>query len=102
VSLRIDAQGKTFSHALLTMKVTVPEGLVKAAERGDKEDGSVKKPDAAATASPAKPRKSGVRSKEKKAAPRKGAARPAKSAGRSSARSRPKAPRKTVSRRARR
>ena len=46
VSLRIDAQGKTLSHALLTMKVTVPQALVRAAERGDAEDGKVVKAEA--------------------------------------------------------
>jgi nucleoid-associated protein YgaU len=35
VSLRLDAQGKTLSHALLTMPITVPAALVAAAERGD-------------------------------------------------------------------
>ncbi|MEQ1831486.1 MAG: acyclic terpene utilization AtuA family protein [Candidatus Eisenbacteria bacterium] len=35
VSLRLDAQGKTLSHALLSMEVTVPRALVEAAERGD-------------------------------------------------------------------
>ena len=35
VSLRLDAQGKTMSHALLTMPITVPAALVAAAERGD-------------------------------------------------------------------
>jgi hypothetical protein len=38
VSLRLDAQGKTLSHALLAMEVTVPQALVDAAERGDRED----------------------------------------------------------------
>ncbi|MFM7231376.1 MAG: hypothetical protein ACKO3S_05270, partial [bacterium] len=37
VSLRMDPQGKTLSHALLTMPVRVPAGLVTAAERGDAE-----------------------------------------------------------------
>ncbi len=54
VSLRIDAQGKTLSHALLTMKVTVPQALVKAAERGDAEDGSMPKAEAARPARPAR------------------------------------------------
>ena len=35
VSLRLDAQGKTLSHALLAMEVTVPRGLVDAARRAD-------------------------------------------------------------------
>jgi hypothetical protein len=39
VSLRIDAQGKTLSHALLAMPVSVPQALVDAAQRGDSEDG---------------------------------------------------------------
>lgn len=37
VSLRMDPQGKTLSHALLTLPVRVPAGLVTAAERGDAE-----------------------------------------------------------------
>ncbi|MBI1798192.1 MAG: DUF1446 domain-containing protein [Candidatus Eisenbacteria bacterium] len=39
VSLRLDAQGKTLSHALLAMEVTVPQALLDAAERGDQADG---------------------------------------------------------------
>ncbi len=39
VSLRLDAQGKTLSHALLAMEVTVPRALVAAARRGDAADG---------------------------------------------------------------
>ena len=35
VSLRLDAQGKTLSHALLAMEVRVPQALVDAAERAD-------------------------------------------------------------------
>jgi hypothetical protein len=35
VSLRLDAQGKTLSHALLTMVVRVPRALLEAAARGD-------------------------------------------------------------------
>ena len=35
VSLRLDAQGKTMSHALLAMEVTVPRALLEAAQRGD-------------------------------------------------------------------
>jgi Acyclic terpene utilisation family protein AtuA len=35
VSLRLDAQGKTLSHALLAMEVRVPLALVRAAEAGD-------------------------------------------------------------------
>jgi hypothetical protein len=41
VSLRLDAQGKTLSHALLAMEVRVPKALVDAATRGDAEDGRV-------------------------------------------------------------
>ena len=37
VSLRLDAQGKTLSHALLAMPVRVPRALVEAARRGDRE-----------------------------------------------------------------
>jgi acyclic terpene utilization AtuA family protein len=39
VSLRLDAQGKTLSHALLAMEVTVPRALVAAGKRGDQADG---------------------------------------------------------------
>jgi len=39
VSLRLDAQGKTLSHALLAMEVSVPRALVDAARRGDALDG---------------------------------------------------------------
>jgi len=35
VSLRLDAQGKTLSHALLAMEVRVPQALVDAAARAD-------------------------------------------------------------------
>ncbi len=35
VSLRLDAQGKTLSHALLAMEVDAPQALVAAAERAD-------------------------------------------------------------------
>jgi hypothetical protein len=35
VSLRLDAQGKTLSHALLAMEVTVPRALLEAARDGD-------------------------------------------------------------------
>jgi hypothetical protein len=35
VSLRLDAQGKTLSHALLAMEVVVPKALVTAAEAAD-------------------------------------------------------------------
>jgi hypothetical protein len=48
VSLRLDAQGKTLSHALLAMPVTVSLGLLAAAERGDAEDG-VRRPAERAT-----------------------------------------------------
>ncbi|HTO91645.1 MAG TPA: acyclic terpene utilization AtuA family protein [Candidatus Sulfotelmatobacter sp.] len=40
VSLRLDAQGKTLSHALLAMEVTAPRALLDAAKRGDAADGS--------------------------------------------------------------
>jgi hypothetical protein len=39
VSLRLDAQGKTLSHALLAMEVMAPKALVIAAARGDSQDG---------------------------------------------------------------
>lgn len=37
VSLRLDAQGKTLSHALLAMRVTAPRALLECARRGDNE-----------------------------------------------------------------
>ena len=43
VSLRLDAQGKTLSHALLAMEVMVPRALLDAAQRGDSADGTVVK-----------------------------------------------------------
>src|SRR5258708_775937 len=39
VSLRLDAQGKTLSHALLAIEVSAPRALVEAAARGDQSDG---------------------------------------------------------------
>jgi len=39
VSLRLDAQGKTLSHALLAMEVAAPRALLDAAKRGDAADG---------------------------------------------------------------
>ena len=39
VSLRLDAQGKTLSHALLAMEVSAPRALLDAARRGDQADG---------------------------------------------------------------
>jgi hypothetical protein len=41
VSLRLDAQGKTLSHALLAMKVTVPRALLECARRSDNEHRAV-------------------------------------------------------------
>src|SRR2546425_11586640 len=41
VSLRLDAQGKTLSHALLAMDVRAPRALLAAAARGDAADGRV-------------------------------------------------------------
>jgi hypothetical protein len=38
VSLRLDAQGKTLSHALLAMEVRAPRALLAAAERGNRAD----------------------------------------------------------------
>jgi hypothetical protein len=37
VSLRLDAQGKTLSHALLAMPVRASRALIACAERGDDE-----------------------------------------------------------------
>src|SRR4029077_2201998 len=39
VSLRLDPQGKTLSHALLAMPVKAPGALIDAARRGDALDG---------------------------------------------------------------
>jgi hypothetical protein len=36
VSLRLDAQGKTLSHALMAMEVRAPRALIEAAERADR------------------------------------------------------------------
>ncbi len=44
VSLRLDAQGKTLSHALMAMEVKAPKALIAAARRGDASDGRVSKP----------------------------------------------------------
>jgi len=49
VSLRLDAQGKTLSHALLAMEVAAPRALLDAAKRGDAADGRTV---AAATGAP--------------------------------------------------
>jgi Acyclic terpene utilisation family protein AtuA len=59
VSLRLDAQGKTLSHALLAMGVRAPKALLDAAARGDAADGHVVK----AAASPGA--KAGARAKSK-------------------------------------
>ena len=40
VSLRLDAQGKTLSHALLALEVRAPRALLTAAERPDAEQGA--------------------------------------------------------------
>jgi hypothetical protein len=50
LSLRLDAQGKTLSHALLAMELRVPKALLDAAARGDAEDGRTAKSAAAARA----------------------------------------------------
>ena len=49
VSLRLDAQGKTLSHALLAMEVRVPRTLVTAARRADERDGAVARSGASST-----------------------------------------------------
>jgi hypothetical protein len=41
VSLRLDAQGKTLSHALLAIEVRAPRALIAAAAAGDRTDGQV-------------------------------------------------------------
>jgi hypothetical protein len=51
VSLRLDAQGKTLSHALLALEVEVPRALLDAAARGDAADGRKEHP------APEKPRR---------------------------------------------
>ncbi len=59
VSLRLDAQGKTLSHALLAMEVKAPRALLDAAQRGDARDGKVAAPAAGAPRArvPAGPRR---------------------------------------------
>ena len=47
VSLRLDAQGKTLSHALLAMEVRAPKALLASAKRGDAADGVPEKRGAA-------------------------------------------------------
>jgi hypothetical protein len=42
VSLRLDAQGKTLSHALLAMDVQAPQALIGAASRADRDPASVR------------------------------------------------------------
>jgi len=44
VSLRLDAQGKTLSHALLAMEVRAPQALVDAAARADGAGANAKRP----------------------------------------------------------
>jgi len=73
VSLRLDAQGKTLSHALLAMEVEAPHALVAAARRADAADGSVSKP-----AAPPKPAP-GARSRARRRPP---AGRPPRATGR--------------------
>ncbi len=67
VSLRLDAQGKTLSHALLAMEVRAPRALLTAAKRGDAADGVPVKRAAAATPPRLRP---GVRTRGKRAAKR--------------------------------
>ena len=50
VSLRLDAQGKTLSHALLALEVSAPKALIDAAARGDQSDGQVMRGERAAPA----------------------------------------------------
>jgi hypothetical protein len=57
VSLRLDAQGKTLSHALLAMEVSAPRSLIEAAKRGDKLDGTVIKTPAAKSTKKARARR---------------------------------------------
>lgn len=62
VSLRIDAQGKTYSHALLAMEVRAPRALIAAARRADREaESPARRPSGRAT-----PRTSGGRPKSKR------------------------------------
>jgi len=67
VSLRLDAQGKTLSHALLALEVEVPRALLDAAARGDAADG---KKEHAAHEKPGRGRTAPRRSR---GAPRRGA-----------------------------
>jgi hypothetical protein len=43
VSLRLDAQGKTLSHALLAMEVSAPRALLAAAARENRADGAARR-----------------------------------------------------------
>jgi hypothetical protein len=61
VSLRLDAQGKTLSHALLAMEVAIPRALVDAARRGDATDGRTVAAKAGAVRSTARKRASAGR-----------------------------------------
>ena len=71
VSLRLDAQGKTLSHALLAMEVAVPKTLLDAAKRGDAADGVVVKASARG-AQGAKGARSSTRGARPKPAARRG------------------------------
>ena len=55
VSLRLDAQGKTLSHALLAMEVDAPRALLDAAQRGDAADGTFDRPGARGHAGGSRP-----------------------------------------------
>ena len=70
VSLRLDAQGKTLSHALLAMEVRAPRALVEAAARGDQADGQVERGRAAgARAARGRPRRAAT---PRRGSPRRG------------------------------
>jgi len=68
VSLRLDAQGKTLSHALLAMEVAVPRAMVDAARRVDAMEGRVEKPAPAARgrAGGSKPRTAAKRARRRR------------------------------------
>ncbi|MEO5618868.1 MAG: acyclic terpene utilization AtuA family protein [Candidatus Eisenbacteria bacterium] len=74
VSLRLDAQGKTLSHALLAMEVAVPKALLDAAKRGDEADGVPVRPVKVETRRP-KPR-TAVRAPGPRSRARNGKTRP--------------------------
>ena len=61
VSLRLDAQGKTLSHALLAMEVAPPKALLDAAERADAGSVGHRQPSEPATRAQSRARRRSVR-----------------------------------------